>query len=191
MTAKPERAVSKMRYDPEKHHRRSIRLTGHDYAGGGTYFVTLCAHQECITAFKGDPFGSMRELIKERMRITSEKCPQMQWGETAIMPDHFHALIRIRKGGHLTLGDILGGLKAAVSREWRRSRKAGGEGEACLAFSRGDLASAEARNRFVLTHADKRWLPYIAPGGMLDRLLNEIPSPPATHKNLDHGAHHA
>lgn len=29
-------------YDPAIHHRRSIRLRGHDYAGGGLYFVTLC-----------------------------------------------------------------------------------------------------------------------------------------------------
>jgi hypothetical protein len=29
-------------YDPAIHHRRSIRLHGHDYAGGGVYFVTLC-----------------------------------------------------------------------------------------------------------------------------------------------------
>jgi hypothetical protein len=29
------------RYDPAKHHRRSIRQPGHDYAAGGTYFVTI------------------------------------------------------------------------------------------------------------------------------------------------------
>jgi putative transposase len=31
------------KYNPQKHNRRSIRLKGHDYAGGGLYFVTLCA----------------------------------------------------------------------------------------------------------------------------------------------------
>lgn len=29
-------------YDPRIHHRRSIRMRGHDYAGGGDCFVTLC-----------------------------------------------------------------------------------------------------------------------------------------------------
>ena len=29
-------------YNPEKHHRRSIRLTGYDYKQSGTYFVTIC-----------------------------------------------------------------------------------------------------------------------------------------------------
>jgi len=31
-----------MPYDPSIHHRRSIRLRGHDYARPGLYFVTLC-----------------------------------------------------------------------------------------------------------------------------------------------------
>ncbi|MDD3538023.1 MAG: hypothetical protein PHH65_07170, partial [Eubacteriales bacterium] len=35
----------------------------------------------------------------------------------------------------------------------------------------GDLASAEARNRFVLEQADRLWLPHVTPGGMLDRLV--------------------
>lgn len=28
--------------DPDRHHRRSIRLQGHDYAAPGAYFVTIC-----------------------------------------------------------------------------------------------------------------------------------------------------
>ena len=31
-----------MGYDPEKHHRRSIRLKGYDYSSLGAYFVTIC-----------------------------------------------------------------------------------------------------------------------------------------------------
>ncbi|MDD2236121.1 MAG: transposase, partial [Kiritimatiellae bacterium] len=38
----------------------------------------------------------------------------------------------------------------------------------------GDLAAAEQRNRFVLEHADKLWLPHVTPGGMLDRLVREL-----------------
>ena len=140
--------MSTAQYNPEIHHRRSIRLKGHDYAGGGLYFVTICAHREFIAWAKGNPFGvgarqasppsgaerakqrarqasPVRELIEERMRITAEKCPFMQWEEAVIMPDHFHALIRMQ-GGHQRLGDVIGGFKSAVSREIRR-------GEACLA----------------------------------------------------------
>ena len=31
-----------MPYDPEIHHRRSIRLRGYDYSQPGAYFVTIC-----------------------------------------------------------------------------------------------------------------------------------------------------
>jgi putative transposase len=31
-------------YDPNKHHRRSIRLKGHDYSSAGIYFITICTH---------------------------------------------------------------------------------------------------------------------------------------------------
>lgn len=38
-----------MAYDPDLHHRQSIRLRDFDYAGGGGYFVTLCVWQrECL-----------------------------------------------------------------------------------------------------------------------------------------------
>ena len=131
--------MNRGQYDPEKHHRRSIRLKGHDYAGGGLYFVTLCAHREFIQFAKGNPFGAIgeragqasptRELIEERMRITAEKCPFMRWDAAVIMPDHFHALISM-EGGHASLGDVVGGFKAAVTRELRRGE---GRGEAGLA----------------------------------------------------------
>jgi len=127
-----------MSYDPALHHRRSIRLKGHDYAGGGVYFITICAHREAIAGCGGAPFGAAQEaaqgatqgatqaspvraLIEERMRITAEKCPQMSWGAWVIMPDHFHALVRMQ-AGPLRLGDVIGGFKAAVSREWNRAR---------------------------------------------------------------------
>jgi len=34
-----------MKYDPQKHHRRSIRLPGYDYTQPGAYFVTICSYQ--------------------------------------------------------------------------------------------------------------------------------------------------
>ena len=42
----------------------------------------------------------------------------------------------------------------------------------------GDIASAEARNRFVLECAEKRWLPHVSPGGMLARLTRAIRTSP-------------
>ena len=79
------------------------------------------------------------------MRITAEKCPQMSWGEWVIMPDHFHALIHMQEGP-LRLGDVIGGFKAAVSREWHGATQVSPvrRGEACLAAFRPAANAANA-----------------------------------------------
>ncbi|MCH7781979.1 hypothetical protein IID62_02820 [candidate division KSB1 bacterium] len=33
-----------MTYNPDIHHRRSIRLKGYDYSQPGMYFITVCTH---------------------------------------------------------------------------------------------------------------------------------------------------
>ena len=38
-----------MKFDPNKQHRRSIRLAHYDYSRSGIYFVTICTHQkQCL-----------------------------------------------------------------------------------------------------------------------------------------------
>jgi putative transposase len=34
-----------MKFDPQKHHRRSIRLPDYDYSQSGAYFITVVTHQ--------------------------------------------------------------------------------------------------------------------------------------------------
>ena len=50
----------------------------------------------------------------------------------------------------------------------------------------GDLASAKARNRFVLQNAERLWLPTVTPGGMLDRLVRDMV---VQEKEINHGTH--
>jgi hypothetical protein len=120
-----------MSYDPAKHHRRSIRLKGHDYAGGGVYFVTICAHREMVAAMGGAPFGSLvgatcvspvrpaRRIMEEEWFRSGEIRDDVFPGEFVVMPDHFHGLIRIEKGKS-ELGNVIGAFKAAVTRRFRR-----------------------------------------------------------------------
>jgi REP element-mobilizing transposase RayT len=38
-----------MKYDPDKHRRRSIRLKGYNYSEAGAYFITICTqNRECL-----------------------------------------------------------------------------------------------------------------------------------------------
>ena len=132
-----------MSYDPAIHHRRSIRLKGHDYAGGGVYFVTLCAHREAGNVFAPPDVREMvarewenaagagiHEGCREegthkgcREEGTDEGCPYI------IMPDHFHALVRIPVGAGLvparSLGDVIGAFKSRVVHEYIAGVQAG------------------------------------------------------------------
>ncbi len=91
------------RYDPAKHHRRSIRLPGHDYAGGGTYFVTI------NTTDRRPVFGTLvngRMARNEAGRMAAEcwhaipeHFPHASLDEWIIMPDHVHGIIIIAPGG--------------------------------------------------------------------------------------------
>ena len=37
--------MKKMKYNPDIHHRRSIRLIGYDYSQAGLYFITICCNE--------------------------------------------------------------------------------------------------------------------------------------------------
>jgi len=127
--------MNAQKYNPKIHHRKSIRLDVHDYSRGGLYFVTICARNEFIRFFNGKPFedSSIYALIEKRMVITAEKYPFMRWEASVIMPDHFHALVRL-EGGAAPLGEVIGGFKSAVSREihkiWDEVGEEGGAGPA-------------------------------------------------------------
>jgi len=52
--------IQKMnKYNPTIHHRKSIRLKVHDYAGGGLYFVTICAHRNAGKIFASEDVRKM------------------------------------------------------------------------------------------------------------------------------------
>ena len=41
--------MPKSKFDPQKHHRRSIRLQGYDYSQAGAYYVTIVTQgRECL-----------------------------------------------------------------------------------------------------------------------------------------------
>ena len=110
-------------FDPAKHHRRSIRLKGHDYAGGGLYFVTVCAHRDAGNIFASE---IIRGIIAREWESGPRKgCPYGAGLVSAlpyiIMPDHFHALIRLDGGTHkgrpYGLGDVIGAFKSRVVHE--------------------------------------------------------------------------
>jgi REP element-mobilizing transposase RayT len=88
-----------LRFDPQKHHRQSIRLRGFDYSSPGAYFVTI------VTCNRELLFG---EVVNGEMRPNeygglASAC----WAETpvhfsnvvadlhVVMPNHVHGVVII------------------------------------------------------------------------------------------------
>jgi putative transposase len=88
-----------MKYDPEKHHRRSIRLKGYDYSSAGSYFITICTYErECLF---GDIFdGEMQlnqygQIIAEEWQRSSVIRQEIELDLWVVMPNHFHGIVII------------------------------------------------------------------------------------------------
>jgi putative transposase len=129
-----------MTYNPDIHHRRSIRLKSYDYSQAGLYFVTICTHQRLPL------FGEIikGEMILNEAGMVAEKCwlaipehfPQVKLDEFVIMPNHVHGIIQIDVGAKnlsplqttassrptgtsKTIGSIVRGFKIGVTKWFR------------------------------------------------------------------------
>ena len=86
-----------MNYNPQIHHRRSIRLKNYDYASSGAYFVTIVTHgRQCLFGAIVD--GAMRlnewgAIVCDEWLKTEIIRPRVQLDVFVIMPNHIHGII--------------------------------------------------------------------------------------------------
>jgi REP element-mobilizing transposase RayT len=123
-----------MKFDPEKHHRRSIRFAGYDYRTSGGYFVTICtAKKRCVFgtiengAMRLHPYGRMAETCWHAL---PEHFPNVVLDEFVVMPNHIHGIMIFQESQHVgaqhaaplqnvasgSLGAIVRSFKSAVTR---------------------------------------------------------------------------
>jgi REP element-mobilizing transposase RayT len=97
-----------MKFDPQFHHRHSIRIPGIDYTQAGSYFITMA------TKNKESLFGeflnnvmicnNLAAIVQEEWVRTSIIRPGVRLDAFIVMPDHVHGLITILDdGGGLTV----------------------------------------------------------------------------------------
>lgn len=86
-----------MRYDPARHHRRSIRLKDYDYSQDGAYFVTICVYErQCL-------FGSVDQgeirlnapgmMVSKAWQDLDERFPEVKTDAFVVMPNHIHGIL--------------------------------------------------------------------------------------------------
>lgn len=98
-----------MLYNPEIHHRRSIRLNNFDYTATGAYFVTICAFdRECL--FGGISNGEMTlnefgHIVHGCWMETTDHFPNTVMDVFVVMPNHVHGIIFIRMFDKMTVSE--------------------------------------------------------------------------------------
>ena len=88
-----------MRYNPEIHHRRSIRLPGYDYTQPGWYFITIVVQnrETLLGEVKNkkmilNDFGRIVEYHWQKLPLHFKN---IELDEYQVMPNHFHGIIHI------------------------------------------------------------------------------------------------
>ena len=91
-----------MKYDPQKHHRRSIRLKGYDYSQQGAYFVTLVTHErQCLFGEVVDGEMVLNEygkIVYEEWFLSTKIRNEivLHKKEFIVMPNHIHGIVWIK-----------------------------------------------------------------------------------------------
>jgi hypothetical protein len=91
-----------MKYNPEIHDRRSIRLKGYDYSQAGAYFITICTqNRACLFGDVVD--GEMRLtnaglVVADEWAKTAVIRDEIELDEWVVMPNHFHGILVVANG---------------------------------------------------------------------------------------------
>jgi len=91
-----------MKYNPEIHHRRSIRLKEYDYSSEGAYFVTICAYKKEM--YFNDRQSA--EIIQQGWNTLPDRYPTVRIDGFVIMQNHVHGIILIASDAPNEVGAI-------------------------------------------------------------------------------------
>ena len=90
-------------YNPQIHHRRSIRLKGHDYSQAGLYFITICCENR---KYRFGKIKNEKMILNEYGTIAynewiklTERFSNFELDVFQIMPNHMHAIIALNTVG--------------------------------------------------------------------------------------------
>jgi len=88
-----------MKYNPQIHHRKSIRLKGYDYSQAGAYFITICIKdRECLFGkiVNGEMIlNDYGKIANDEWLKTAQLRPNILLEDFVIMPNHMHGIIVI------------------------------------------------------------------------------------------------
>jgi len=135
-----------MKYDPDIHHRRSLRLKEYDYSREGMYFITICT-RNYLQLFGKIENGAMiangaGKMVDFLWRGLVDRFENIKLHEFTVMPNHFHGIVeflgaplvgaqtpvkdtqnRAPTRGAPTVGNVVGAFKSLTTNGYVRNVK--------------------------------------------------------------------
>jgi REP element-mobilizing transposase RayT len=114
-----------VKYNPDIHHRRSIRLKNYDYSCAGMYFVTICIeNRDCLLGEIIDGQMHMNaagRIVAETWQWLASQYDYIMLDEWVVMPNHIHGIIvRVPTTEptekHKPLGRLIGAFKTVSTK---------------------------------------------------------------------------
>ena len=93
-----------MKYNPDIHHRRSIRLKNYDYSSNGIYFITICTQDRAMLFGEivgADSISALMvlndagKMIDALYQETMQQFHGVVSAKHIVMPNHIHGIIAI------------------------------------------------------------------------------------------------
>jgi putative transposase len=117
-----------MKYDPDFHHRRSIRLNGYDYSKSGAYFITICTHdREYLFGDIVDGSIELNEfgnIARSHWQQLARYHTNLVVDESIIMPNHLHGIMILESSTENTssISEIIRGFKTFSAKAINKER---------------------------------------------------------------------
>lgn len=146
-------------FNPNRHHRRSIRLKHHDYTSAGFYFITICTHQRrCLLgnvmegAVQLSEFG---EIVAACWQAIPQHFSQIQLDRFVVMPNHLHGILVVTDmdKGMVVTTDTGRGMAMPCPYTTFQSRKFGQPISGSISTIVGSFKSAVTKQINLLRHA--------------------------------------
>ena len=95
---------------------KSRRLSTHNYAWSGTYFITIRVREMEPLLEKPE----LRAILERTWYALPDRYPGLTLDEFVIMPDHVHFIVRLEGNVEkpTTLGQVVGAFKSIVTVDW-------------------------------------------------------------------------
>jgi len=121
----PRYVTKTMTFNPDIHHRRSIRLRDYDYTSAGAYFVTICTQgKECLFGrIDGEVMvaNDAGWLVESVWYSLSERFSGTELDAFVIMPNHVHFIVfLVGTSSPPTLGSVVRAFKSISAIEVNR-----------------------------------------------------------------------